>query len=565
MPSTERKTPEKILHGREEDRILHGDEIRKKERAYYRANRHRFLPRKYELVKKRAAERRQKSCVSPFELASFVQNPTLEEERGYKDFIVCRLCGWKARKLSQHLISIHREELATGHASTGKEFLEEYRRRFGYNARAALSSGNLRDHFSKKWKISEARRRHKGGRARRKPFRPGRAPVQAAKAARDKWGISKQAQNRMSRARKHRSSPSRRKRTAFGKSVTDWRIAKLRLQGKEHVEIARKLDPPLDATTVRGRLQRMGFPPGKACIFFRGEAVSEKLLVAHFEDLKFLRVSKEILTRAIPEPQGSSTSLLTTTEAAEFLGVTRGWVYERVRERSKDQIPHLRSAAGAIRFHPRELQAWAAGRRSGKSRFLSTFDVESELAHRLGVGRHRIYEFVVLPGGPRSPRSGTPRKSNHPLSKDLATRLLASMSSLREEFRRSGATASGGRPKSLLPSEILDLPNKYRELTRELNLLLHWAELQNQPITMDLIGEWLAERLRTETAHLLLFWPSLHQQLPAMCERIRNRTHGGSVGGAERAKEIICREYRISRPQLVKVIRIPASKAELSM
>jgi hypothetical protein len=552
-PRVVHKTLEQIVARRRAYRDLRREELRLKDRAYYRANREKVRLRKYELVKKRAEETRKRQCVSPSDLNLFQQNPLLEEERGWADVIVCRFCGWKAKKLSQHLISIHRKDLSTEDGATGKAMLKEYRKRFGYNEKAPLSSAKLREHFSSKWKRSDSRRRHKGKRVSRHRFRPGRAPIQAALKAQKSWGISIQARKRMSAARRHFSRSAGRRKSALGKTVSDWQMAKLRLQGREHSEIARKLDPPLDATSVRGRLHRVGFPPGKSCLFFRGEPITEKLLLAHFEDLKFLRVSKQIVFRTQPQADAPLAAPLSTIGAAKLLGVSKGWIHERVRERSKDQIPHGRSAHGALTFDPADLQRWAIGRHNGKNRYLSTFVVEKELARRIGVGRRRIYEFVVLPGGPRGPRSGKPRKANHPLSKDLATALLASINSLREEFRRQGSSARGGRAKSILPSEQMELQTKYRVLIRELDRMLHWAERQSETINLERIGEWMCEQSRTRTGHLLLFWPSVHEQLPAICEQVRNRVRG-NLGSAERAKELICKEYGLSRDQVLRAL-----------
>jgi hypothetical protein len=195
-------------------------------------------------------------------------------------------------------------------------------------------------------------------------------------------------------------------------------------------------------------------------------------------------------------------------------------------------------------------------------KFFGMSEIDRHLASRLGVSRHRVYEFLVHPGGPPSRRDPlATRRLNHPLSLSLADRLLASEASLRQEARHIGSTAKGGRPKALLPSEQRELPKKYQALAQDLHLILHWAERQDEIVTLDRIGEWMCHQSRLGTLRLLLFWPTLHERLPEMCERIRKRTHGGSLGYAERAKELICRDYQISRPQLVKAISGVASRA----
>ena len=488
------------------------------------------------------------------ELPAFAADPLREERLGWFDVIVCRMpsCGRKLQKLPQHLIAKHREELSISDADTPKMLDEEYRRRFGYNKSAPLCCKSLQEKLSKNMKTQIARRKFQG-RPIVRGFRKGRAPIQAAMQARKKWGISQQARQRMSASRINRPRPALRKKSTSGKTVSDWRIAKLRLEGKEASEIARKVSPPLTPSAVRGRFHRIGFPPGKPCLLFRGEAVTEKLLLAHFEDSKFLRASKPLIFRTQTQRNGDQDAPLSAAQAAGFLGVSKSWIYERMRSSSKDQIPCSRSGRGVLTFNPGELLQWALGRRNGKNRFLTTLGVEEELARRLGISEFRVYEFVVRPGGPRSPRNGMPRKSGHPLSRDLARALLSSIESLRQEYRQSGSTAKGGRPKALLPSEEKGLPGKYRALKADLRLMLSWAGREMDVITPDRLGEWMCQQRRSGDLRVVLFWPSLHSDLLEACERVRNRAHGGRLGFAERAKEILSKEYRLSPTQLDRI------------
>jgi hypothetical protein len=491
--------------------------------------------------------------ISPEELPAFQADPLREEKLGWTSIIVCRLCGRKLEKLPQHLMAEHWEALATPETATAETLTltEEYRRRFGHNKNAPLCCQRLRDVHSRNLKAIIARLKHQGRPVRRRGFRKGRTPTQAALQARKIWGISRQQQQRMSASRSHR--PHRKKNDA----VPDWQIAKLRLEGKEYPEIAKKLSPPLTESGARGRSHRIGLPPGKRCLFFRGESVTEKLLLAHFEDLKYLRMSRPLTFRTETQGDGQHAPL-SVAEAAEFLGVPKWWIYDRTRQRSKDEIPHSRSAQGVLEFDPRELLQWALRRRSGKSSFLTTRGVEEDLARRLGRSRFRVYEFLVRPGGPRSPRKGKPRKPNHPLSWDMATRLLSSIASLRDEFRRVGSTAKGGRGKALLPSEEKELPGKYHALKADLHLMLSWAERQDEKITMDRLGEWMCDKWRAGQLRVLLLWPSLHSRLPEVCERVRNRLRG-RLAAAERAKEFLHEDYGISPAALDRVILKPAA------
>jgi hypothetical protein len=137
----------------------------------------------------------------------------------------------------------------------------------------------------------------------------------------------------------------------------------------------------------------------------------------------------------------------------------------------------------------------------------------------------------------------------------MATRLLSSIASLRDEFRRVGPTAKGGRPKALLPSEEKELPGKYHALKADLQLMLRWAEREDEKITVDTLGKWMCDRWRAGELQVLLFWPSLHARLPAMCEGVRNRLRG-RLGAPERAKELLCKEYEISPAALERAITL---------
>lgn len=162
-------------------------------------------------------------------------------------------------------------------------------------------SKDLVDRFAQLQQISNSCRRHEGkhavGFATR--FRRGpkhRARVVAAAGAQRQWGTSPQPRQQMSASRKGRSQPKRWKDVGNGQIATDWKLASLRLDGKEQSDIAAKCG--LTRPTITVRLQRIGFPLGKPCRFFRGEPVTEKRLRAHHEDLKFLRVLRQLFLYA---------------------------------------------------------------------------------------------------------------------------------------------------------------------------------------------------------------------------------------------------------------------------
>ena len=523
------------------------EEARARDRAGYRAKREQIRARQ----RRRAEKLRRSQCVSEAELGLFRADPLLEEKRGLTDVIVCRVCGFQAKKLPQHLISIHWDELATSESAGPESITMDYRRHYGYNKRARLCCASLSKKLSEITKTKNARRRHQGRRVSPRKFRKGRAPTEAAKAARDAWGVSEQQHQRMSHVRRNRARPVVRKKTESGDSISDWQIAKLRLEGREILAIAKKVG--LAAVSIWARLHRIGFPPGKSCLFLRGEPVTEKLLHAHFEDLRLLRTSRQIIFRASAQSANQQDSALSTAGATKFLGVTKSWIYEHTRLRSKDQIPHGYCVGGTLEFKMNELLEWALERRNGKNTFLTTFEVEEELARRLGIGRHRVYELVFRPGGPRSPRNNRSRKKGYPLSLSLAGRLLSSMTSLREEFRSYSPTHKGGRPKALLPSEERDFPRIYRALKGDLQLTLTWAESEAHLITSETLGEWMCQQQRLGKLRLLLFWPELHPAVLTICKHVKNRP-GGGLGPAERAKDFLSEHYKLSRRQLERVL-----------
>jgi hypothetical protein len=492
--------------------------------------------------------------VSPEELPLFIADPLREEKLGWTDKIVCRLCGLKLEKLPQHLFAEHSDQLSEANASAATNDLAmSYRRRFGFDKRSPLMSKNLVDNFARLQKEKNSRRRHKGKRAVgfTTRFRPGakhQAHIMAATNARHQWGTSQQTKQKLSASRLGIALPDKWKRGANGNAVTDWQIARLRLKGKEHSQLSTDLTGP----TVLARLQQMRFPPGKPCRFSRGEPITEKRLRAHYEDMKELQSVREL--RRLGLDRNVDNQTLRTQELAALLKVDAQWIWSRVKSDSKDQIPHARSG-NRLSFSLRDVLEWSRKRHSGRSKLFSTLEIERELAKRLGTTPNRIYEFVIRPGGPQSRRDPTAnRRLNHPLPLSMADRLLASEVSLREKFGKLGSSGKGGRPRILLPSERKELLEKYKSLASDLELLLCWAELEVEGVTLDRIGEWMCGQSRAGRIQVLLFWPSLHTQLPIMCEEVRNRVRG-ALGSAERAKELLCKEYRISRAQLIKAIR----------
>jgi len=174
---------------------------------------------------------------------------------------------------------------------------------------------------------------------------------------------------------------------------------------------------------------------------------------SHFEDLKYVRQLRSIEFRA-----STNGKELTIGEAAELLGVPEPWIYAHTRQSSKNPIPHFKTDSGGLRFIEKELLDYSRDRHHGTNRFLTTVDLEQELASRLGVSARRAYGFVAHP-----------ENYKNPLPITLGERLLSSVAGLREEFQQLGSTAKGGRPKTLLPSEDKKLPGKYEALKSDLH------------------------------------------------------------------------------------------------
>jgi len=429
--------------------------------------------------------------------------------------------------------------------------MEEYRRRFGYAKNAPLVCDDLRKANSKPIIATNRGLKRKGKPVlgQKSRFRKGHAS-DAGTEARLAFGTSLQTRQKMSASRQGKALPAK-------QTVPDWPIASLRLEGKEAAEIARRVSPRLSRSDVTVRLQRIGFPPGKPCRFFRGEPVTAKLLRAHYEDLKFLRMSRELLFRAEPYRRNGQDSLLTVTQVAELLGTSKAkaWLYDQKRHRAENPIPYSKPGR-CLEFRLDDVLQWALSPRSGKNKFLSDTKVMKELAARLGVSARRVRELAMHPAGVPS----NPRHPDHPLSWDLAGSLLSSMASLRSEYRQVGSTAKGGRPRALLPEEEKGLSYRYCTLKADLELMLTWGERQHETVTMDAVGKWMCEQSRLGRLRCLLFWPNLHEQLPGMCEAVRNRIRGG-IGSAERAKELLSSECEISPTQLDRAIFSTVSPA----
>lgn len=500
--------------------------------------------------------------VRPEELGAYRADPLQEEKTGAADFIACRLCGAKLGKLPQHLTAEHAAELAQAAeaedaAQYRRRVVLAYRLRFGYNRNAPLAAAAVRRRLQASAKQRSARRKVQGrpvagSRTRFTKTRIQRERLgERARAGRKEWGTAPEARQRLSQARRGRAFPGRQ---ATG--ADDWRIAKLRLAGQESGQIAAKCG--ITPGAVVGRLRRLGFPPGKPCRFFCGEPVTEKHLLAHHSDLVEIRTLRPVRFRLAKVPGGP----IGVGGVAKLLGVKESWVREHTRQRDKNPIPHIRKprptgtgrGGDHLEFQAAEVLRWAEQRHHGKMRTLSTWPVEQEMAQRLGVGEHRVYEFAVHPGGPPNSRDGRQtRKAGHPLSCKLADRLLASQASLRDEWRKLGAGPRGGRPKAMLPSEEAQLPDAYKQLRAALDAMLRWAREQEGQIKAGALGLWLCGQSRLGRCRCLLFRANSPVLLEA-CNRAAKNVDG-PVGAAGEAAGVLAVEWGLSGRALAEAVK----------
>ena len=184
---------------------------------------------------------------------------------GPKD-IVCLECGAIRESLIRHLGPIH--------ALTARR----YKRSHGYNPRTPLTSHNLHERRSRLCKRRGLSAKLK---AHRRPFGPFRKPPHS-----DKMPLEYCLD--LSEKRKGRARPELWKKSADGKVATDVEIAQLHLQGFTRTDIAKRVGLKY-GESVTARLQRMGYPNGRACLYEHGERVTGRNMLDCCQDLRIPR------------------------------------------------------------------------------------------------------------------------------------------------------------------------------------------------------------------------------------------------------------------------------------
>ncbi len=212
----------------------------------------------------RSREDAQRQYVSRDKLEACREDPRKARTIAGPDVIVCLECGEKLKDLGNHVNSKHGMTAA------------EYKRKPApggqiprYNVRSPLSSTNLHDSRSKKAKSLRTVDQLAGH----------VSPDQLRSHSPQK--ISLESRLNRSDAMKGKAQPKLWKRTPEGKVATDASIAKLRLKGMKGKDIAQRVGIKGGGVSIRVRLHKMGFPPGRPCLFRYGEPITGK----HFRDL----------------------------------------------------------------------------------------------------------------------------------------------------------------------------------------------------------------------------------------------------------------------------------------
>ncbi len=143
----------------------------------------------------------------------------------------------------------------------------------------------------------------------------------------------------------------------------------------------------------------------------------------------------------------------------------------------------------------------------------------------------------------------TGAKKHRALQSDFAGRVIAVRQNLLTEFRRRGATAKGGRPRLLLPSEKAELPSKRRALRAELSALRKWLREQDGRVSSRDVWDWLCSQSRSGVMRTLLFWPQFHEWVKRSYDQIS--FHQGQWIPYDLAIQFLADEYGASEETIM--------------
>jgi hypothetical protein len=450
------------------------------------------------------------------ELGQCRKTPGLARQVRGDDWIACLECGLLLKKLPQHLWADHRSLRST-----------QYRLKWGYNKNTPLAAVNVCK------KLSEQKKRSgyvppvetQFGRER------GPSPLDGVRARRE-WGNSLESKQSRSTAMLTRPNDWVHPRDA---EVSTWKLAQARLDGVEYADIARRHG--LKPSNVQIRLRKI-FPPGRPCLFWRGEALVRRHLWRLCED--WLAVSRKRLPTALANAE---TRRLTVSQAAALLDKSEQWVYEHTRARSKETIP-VRRRNGQLLVSRLALRVLSRVANRQQSKRLVAI-AKKEIAQQLGITCHELNRLMNA------------QDQEYPLRVRLADRVRVLWAGLKKQWRTQSALSTGGRPSALLPSEEADVRQIYRALKNELRTLRDWLKSEEVNPTYHKAGEWACQQRRTSSIRMLFFWNGLLRSL-FKANSLRDRLQA-NWRPADVAIELLAPELGIKERTLRKrVQQVPA-------
>jgi predicted transcriptional regulator len=378
-------------------------------------------------------------------------NPSLVREIRGPEFIACTECGLLVEKLPQHVIAEHR--------MTARELREK--------CGLPISFPLCSQAFSEKMKSKRGAQLTLAG-----------AETRFKKAA---LGGAQPAALPKTKGRRSVWQPHAQK-------ASDWEIAERRLRGESQRKIATALK--ITQGAVSARLLKMGFPRSyqkTGLVLFHGEPLTRQhlpLLVDDWIAVKFGGVA--------PTARLEPHSQFTVEETAKHLGVSPSWVREKTRTRANLPVGCRRGARlylgnAQIQYLAGELERIRHEELVARARL--------EITGALGVNRHWITHRLRADD------------KSAPLSERIGGKIPVFWSGLKTEWRGRSASARGGRPRMLLPSEEAILPRRYRALLESLKSLLRWLKDQEVRVSDRAFRDWICAQAKHGKMRTLLFWP----------------------------------------------------------
>jgi hypothetical protein len=149
-------------------------------------------------------------------------------------------------------------------------------------------------------------------------------------------------------------------------------------------------------------------------------------------------------------------------------------------------------------------------------------------------------------------RKPKPGRKIEPLSLDLAKRLLKVRDELLGDYRRKPASAQGGRPRQLTPSDVTELPRKYDELRSELKMLRRWLRDQSPTPSMTKMWDWLCGEFRAGRLGTVKLWPQFYTWVE---KSYNNRVfRQGDWIPRDLAIQFLCDDYGASEPSVTHLL-----------